>query len=303
VSPVLFPDDSEVDDLIVGPESVAWQRTSDMRLNLVMLYPLLLQVAHPTVGAGVRDFSDFEDRPWNRLLRTLDYVSVLVYGGREAVTAGRTLRGLHRRFKGIRPDGKPYSALEPDAYAWVHATLIDAYVAGHAQFGHPMNPAETERFYSEYRGLGRLIGVRKRDLPPDWTSFRIYFDRMVSAQLVPNESVDRVLRGLHAAPTPIPMPDLLWRAIRLTPRRALWLAGVGLLDRQLRRRLGIAWSPFDEAQFRTLGLISRSVDPLMPDRLKITGPAQMRRREKLLARRRAAGQEVALEPVTHGVVA
>src|SRR3989440_12913579 len=76
----LFPSDEELDQIIVGPDSVSWRRTSDARLYLAMLYPLLLQVAHPTVGAGVRDYSDFERRPWERLLRTIDYVSLLVYG-------------------------------------------------------------------------------------------------------------------------------------------------------------------------------------------------------------------------------
>ena len=57
-----------------------------------MLYPLLLQVAHPTVGAGVHDYSDFEQRPWDRLMKTIDYVSLLVYGGRDAAAAGRRLR-------------------------------------------------------------------------------------------------------------------------------------------------------------------------------------------------------------------
>ncbi|MDQ6841218.1 MAG: oxygenase MpaB family protein, partial [Actinomycetota bacterium] len=95
----LFPTESELDQLILGPDSVAWRIASDVRLNMVMLYPLLLQVAHPTVSAGV---VDFEQRPWERLVRTLDYVNVLIYGGREAAAAGRRLRTLHRRFKGVR---------------------------------------------------------------------------------------------------------------------------------------------------------------------------------------------------------
>src|SRR2546429_8366946 len=77
----LFPPDTELEGILVGPNSVTWRSTSDARLYAVMLYPLLLQVAHPTVGAGVRDYSDFDRRPWNRLIRTIDYVTLLVYGG------------------------------------------------------------------------------------------------------------------------------------------------------------------------------------------------------------------------------
>ncbi len=77
----IYPPPAEIDDILVGPESITWQRASDVRLYVVMVYALLLQVAHPTVGAGVRDYSDFEQRPWHRLLRTIDYVTLLVYGG------------------------------------------------------------------------------------------------------------------------------------------------------------------------------------------------------------------------------
>src|ERR1700738_3799736 len=129
---VLFPGGAELDRILVGPESVTWRSTSDARLYAVMLYPLLLQVAHPTVGAGVSDYSDFERRPWDRLLRTIDYVSLLVYCGPDAAPAGRRRRDVHNGFKGTRPDGQRYYALEPKAYAWVHAPLIDTYVRGHA---------------------------------------------------------------------------------------------------------------------------------------------------------------------------
>src|SRR5205085_12678352 len=152
----LFPTDEELDSLLVGPDSVTWRFASDARLYLVMLYPLLLQVAHPTVAAGVHDYSDFEQRPWDRLLRTLDYVSLLVYSGEEAVAVGRRLRELHKQFRGTREDGERYYALEPEAYAWVHATLLESYVVGHAQLGSAVSAPETETFYREYRRLGRL---------------------------------------------------------------------------------------------------------------------------------------------------
>jgi uncharacterized protein (DUF2236 family) len=264
---------------------VSWRIASDARLYLVMLYPLLLQVAHPTVGAGVRDYSDFEQRPWDRLLRTLDYVNMLVYGGADAAPAGRRLRALHRKFKGTRPDGKRYSALEPDAYAWVHATLIETYVAGHRQFGHPMGPAQVESFYREYRGLGRLIGVRGEDLPPDWAGFRRYFDRVLATELEHTDSVDRVLRSVRrAAHPPLPVPDLLWRAIRMPAGRALWLGGVGLMPPALRQRLGIRWRRVDDGVFRGLGAATRALDPLMPTSLKVMGPAHLRWREMEIAR-------------------
>jgi uncharacterized protein (DUF2236 family) len=281
----LFPTEAESERLIVGPDSVAWRIGSDARLYFVMLYPLLLQVAHPTVAAGVDDFSDFERRPWERLFRTLDYVCLLVYGGREAIAAGRRLRALHGAFRGVKPDGTTYHALEPDAYAWVHATLLDAFIAGHAHFGLALTRSELEQFYREYRGLGRLIGVREHDLPTDYASFRTYFDHAARTSLVRTGAVERVLKAVaDAAPPPIRIPRALWRAIRVPPRRALWLGGVGLLGDELRMRLGIDWGRRAQAEFEAIGALSRAATPVMPKALRVTGPAQLRWRREAIAR-------------------
>jgi uncharacterized protein (DUF2236 family) len=218
-------------------------------------------------------------------MRTIDYVSLLVYGGAEAIPAGRRLRALHKGFRGTREDGRPYYALEPEAYAWVHATLLETYVAGHAHFGRPMSPGETESFYQEYRGLGRLIGVRDGELPDDWAGFRRYFDHTLRTELVRTESVDRVLNSIRkAARPPLPVPDLLWRAARIPAGRLLRVGGLGLMDEELRRRLGVRWTRADERAFRGLGGLSRRLEPVMPDRLKVMGPAQLRWRRQAIAR-------------------
>ena len=63
---------------------------------------------------------------------------MLVYGGPEnAVSTGRAMRAMHQRIKGIASDGRHYHALEPEAYAWVHATLAETIAGSHARFGRP----------------------------------------------------------------------------------------------------------------------------------------------------------------------
>lgn len=78
---------------------------------------------------------------------------------------GPTDPGDDKQIKGIRPDGERYHALEPEAYAWVHATLAHSIVRGHELLGKPMRPDQIETFYTEWRLTGELIGVRERDLP------------------------------------------------------------------------------------------------------------------------------------------
>ena len=119
--PSVLPPPEEWPQLAPGPESVVWRRASDPRVLLTAGYALVLQVAHPTVGAGVSEHSSFREDPWRRLSRTLDAFYGLVYGGPQAAgEAGRRLRALHRTIRGVEAGGRRYSALEPEAYAKKH---------------------------------------------------------------------------------------------------------------------------------------------------------------------------------------
>ena len=286
VDSALFPTAEEAARLVVGPDSITWRLTSDIRLFLAPLYALILQVAHPTVAAGVRDYSDFDQRPWERLMRTLDYLVVLQYGGSEAVVVGRRLRELHKRFKGTMSDGRSYYALERGAYTWVHATLLETYVRAHEHFGRRMTADELERFYREYVGLGQLVGVHREDLPPTWEGFRAYFERMTAQELVPNETVERVLEAARKSASP-EIPSLYrvgWRLLSYAPTRASYLGGVGLLSDRLRERLHISWSHREELEFQALSACARSLTPILPPKLRIFGPTHLRWRRREIDR-------------------
>src|SRR4051794_1201167 len=148
------------------PAPVTRRLTGDARLLMSAGYALVLQVSHPTVGAGVAQHSNFSADPWGRLLRTLDYVNVTVFGGPEAAAEmGRRTRERHKSIKGVRPDGTRYPSLEPEAFAWVHATLAHSILEAQAMFGRRPRRWERDAFYEDWRELGGLVGVRERDLP------------------------------------------------------------------------------------------------------------------------------------------
>jgi uncharacterized protein (DUF2236 family) len=305
-SPVM-PTDEEVERIVLGPDSLVWQRFSDARLFAGAGYALLLQVAHPTVGAGVRDHSTFEQDLWGRFLRTTDYLNLLVYGGREAAAMGRRLREVHRSIKGTNPDGTRYHALEPEAYAWVHATLLDAALRAHELFVGRPERHEIERFYAEYMPLGRLVGVRAEDLPPDLASFQEYFDEMVSERLEHNETVDRVLRSIVERPEPPPFmarAESLWRVLRIAPSRALRLATFGMLPPLLRQRFDVPWTRANRAELRAVAAASRAAGPLLPKSLRVMGPGHLRwRADEIYRGPLGAGGDGVLgagqEPVAH----
>jgi uncharacterized protein (DUF2236 family) len=287
VTGVALPSAEEAAALVPGPRSLLWRLAGDARLMSTAGYALVLQVAHPTVAAGVREHSSYAEDPWGRLLRTLDYVYLMTYGGPEtAAVTGRRLREMHRRIKGVAPDGRRYYALEPEAFAWVHATLIDAIVLGHRRFGQRLGQAEIDRLYDEWLRLGRLVGVREVDLPAEWTAFRAYFDRMVDERLEDSDVVHGVLSVLsRPAPPPVPhMWSTAWRLLWLPLGRAVALATVGLLPARLRERLGLGWTPAHELELRALALATRTATPVMPRSMCAVGPDYLRWRRPAIAR-------------------
>jgi uncharacterized protein (DUF2236 family) len=290
------PGDTAPSELARGPESVVWRYAGDVRGLLASGSALVLQVGHPTVAAGVREHSDYAADPWGRLLRTLDYLFTAIYADRDAAAdAGRLLRERHRQIKGTKPDGGSYHALEPEAFAWVHATLTEQIVAANAHFARPMPATVLEPFYGEMRQIGYLHGVGEDDLPPTYAEFRSYFAEMVDTRLEDSDVVRGVLDSLtHPAPPTQKLPETAWRIARAPMVRAARLGTVGLLPRSLRERWGIPWSRAQELQLRALGAASRGATPLMPRSLRVMGPGYLRQRNRQQERRRARMRRRAL---------
>jgi uncharacterized protein (DUF2236 family) len=294
----VLPDEHELAALAPGPDSVTWRVAGDLRLLGAAGYALVLQVAHPTVGAGVSDYSSFRDDPWGRLMRTLDYVNGTVYGGPEmAGEIGRRVRGVHRTIKGVKPTGERYHALEPDAFAWVHATLAASIADASVRLGRGLTVAEREQFWGEWRAVGRLVGVRDRDLPEDWGAFEEYFVWMVLNVLEDQPAVHEVLDALGSA-TPPPLPGLalpLWPMVRWPLGQQLRLLTIGLMPNVLRERFGLRWTAAHGAAFELLALSSRAATPVMPPLMRVFGPHYLRWRRGALER-----GEVASSAATRG---
>ncbi len=283
----VMPSLEEARELVPPEDGITWRLAGDARILGSAGYALLLQVTHPVVGAGVSEHSNFRADPWGRLLRTLDYTSSTVYGGpRLALEIGTRVREMHKQIKGVLPNGERYHALEPKAYAWVHATLGEAIVRGHENFGSPLSEAELEEFWTEWRPIGRLVGVRERDLPETWAEFVPYFERTVDEVLESTDAAHEVLESLQE-PTPPPIPwmrEPMWRAISWPSTKAGTIGTVGMLPPVLRRRLGIGWTERDQRTFERLGAISRRTRPLMPKTMRCFGPSYLKWRREAIAR-------------------
>src|SRR3954452_14802355 len=186
---------------------------------------------------------------------------------------------MHKRLNGTHADGTHWHALDPEAFHWVHATLVDGIAEMNARFGQPMNGLELELFYEEMREVGRMYGLREQDMPPDWTSFRAYFDRMVETELRDSETLQNVIKSVfHPAKPPLPVPEGLWNIASWTGAELLRLTAVASLPPSLRRRVALEWSRERELALRAQQGAIRGLARRLPDRLRLMPPAYAARR-------------------------
>ena len=257
----------------LGPDSVVWSVFGELTFVLGASRRLLIDVAHPIVATGVREFSVFESDPYGRAERTLDMIMGVVYGQEKALETARALRNLHQDFKGRNADGTRWSALNPEAFHWVHASLDHGVYTQQKVLGRGWRPGEVEQFYLEMRRVGRLYGVREQDMPPDWSAFCEWFDHMIATRLERSDITDRVL-AVIAAPKPPPMIPVLRRplvwnyTVRPVAGRVLTLITAGLLTPELRELLGVRWNRGRAMAFGVLAAVSRTVLPRLPRLLR-----------------------------------
>ena len=121
----------------------AWRVNAEPAVFLGGGRALLMQVAHPGVGAGVEQHSSYAKDPWGRLFRTVDVMLKMSFGTPEqSARQVRLLEKMHKRVKGTTDFGDPYSAFDVDLQVWVWATLVDTALKVYEQVQGELWPSE-----------------------------------------------------------------------------------------------------------------------------------------------------------------
>ena len=129
---------------------------------------LLLQLAHPSVAAGVADHSDFRADPWRRL--DGDPSELPDHRLRDD-RSGQCRDPPAERAPSRRSSGRATSARDPELSLWVHATLVDSTIAVYDAWLEPLSRDRRAAFYAETRPIGRAFGVPETMLPADIDAF------------------------------------------------------------------------------------------------------------------------------------
>ncbi|MFJ9412704.1 oxygenase MpaB family protein [Streptomyces sp. NPDC101227] len=257
------------------PGGVLWSLVGDIRMLLTLPAALTMQVAHPAVGAGVDEHSVFRTDPWGRGERSLVSLQMWVYGGEEAAEEGRRLRRLHKSIQGTDAHGRKYHALSPAYYAWVHATGYPVFRHAQRYLGRPFTEAQERRLYAEWLQVGRVLGIRDRDMPQTIEEFWPYYRKVLDNDLEETAVVRELLAPQRPMPVPGRGPRPLLALLRLTwpwvyPRfaRLRRFVTVGLMPPDARCAIGLEWTDEQERALRRFGRVVRAVVPLLPERVR-----------------------------------
>ena len=242
---------------LFGPESISWRIDRELVVLAGGSCALLMQAAHPVVAAGVVEHSTFATDPFGRLMRTLESSFDVVFGSRSTAEAAiERVNAIHRSVRGRMPDGRtPYTALDPEALLWVHATLVDTALRVYGRFVAPLSAADEQAYHAESGRVALMLGVPDELLPPTIGELRGWMtDRLGDGTIRVTPEARRIAETV-LYPLPV-MPRVAWDAAHLI--------SLSTLPPGLRRQYGIGWSARRERGVERIARATRRALPLVP---------------------------------------
>jgi uncharacterized protein (DUF2236 family) len=223
---------------------------------------LLMQAAHPVAVRGLLAHSSAMDEPYERLARTAEVMSTIGFGSRaDADRVTKRVRGLHRKYK----------VDQPDLLLWVLFTLVDSGLVVYQLYVDKLSDEEQAEHWQDYKQVGRLFGLKDRDMPDTLADLREYKREMLEGDVlhVSDWARRRAREIVLEPPAPLVAKPLLETVNFVT---------IALLPDRIRREYGFSALPpaFVRRALVAGGAeyVKRAVIPLMPERLRLVPAAR-----------------------------
>jgi uncharacterized protein (DUF2236 family) len=240
---------------------------------------LLMQAAHPVAVIGLLAHTASLEEPYDRLARTAATMNTIAFGSKpQADRITRRVRAMHRRVGGALeeavgpyPAGTPYRADDPDLLLWVLFSLWDSSLVVYRKYVRPMSRAEEASYWQDYKIVGRLFGLKPRDLPRTLVELDAYRTRMLDGDelFVTDWARQRARQIVLSPPVPLAARPLLEAANFIT---------IALLPDGIRRQYGFSALPPPLLRRALVAggaeYVRRAILPLLPDRLRLVPGAR-----------------------------
>jgi len=260
-------------------DSMLRRVNSERALALAGPRALLMQAAHPLAVSGLLAHSTALDEPYDRLARTAKVLSTIGFGSREdadRVTA--RVRSMHRRVRGAiahpvgpYPAGARYRADDPELLLWVLFTLVDSAVVVYRMYVGSMSREQEAALWQDYRVVGRLFGLRERDMPETLGDLERYRREMLDGErlYVSDWARERARQIVLEPPVPWMARPLLETVNFIT---------IALLPDRIREQYRFASLPPAIVRKAVVSggaeYVKRAVIPFIPERLRLVPAAR-----------------------------
>jgi uncharacterized protein (DUF2236 family) len=225
---------------------------------------LLLQIAHPAVGRGVVEHSDFASRLMDRFDGTMLYLTASMFGTPEELRAMRRI--VNRAHAPVRGGAagastpRPaYNAYDPELQLWVAATLYQTMMELHRRVFGELTEAQADAAYRELAQALSNLQLSPDEWPASRAAFDDYWMRMVNALRVD----DQVLAVSRQILYPRGVP--WWLRPTLPVVRLLT---AGLLPEAARREFQLPWDAGRQRRFDRLMRWTVALYPRLPLRVR-----------------------------------
>lgn len=273
------PQAEEVDGFF-GADSMVRRLHRERLVLFSGVRALLMQACDPLAVVGFRRHSIIFDDPQLRLQRTDERMSRIYFGSREeAEETGRVVEAMHRRVRGRTPSdygpipkGTPYDASDPELGLWVLATLADSALVYYERIFGALDAPERERYWSEYRRVGQLLGLPPDSMPATHGDLEDYVEgRLRDGSLwISDERREQAVQMI------LEPPWTGWlRAAAIPVTETVRLISVGLLPPEIRTLFGFGWDPAREALLRSTLLQLRVGSRFWPDAVRLHPAARL----------------------------
>lgn len=254
-----------------GPNSISWKVNREIVVVAGWGRAILLQLAHPSVAAGVHHHSTFRGSlraSFRRLHSTVGSMLAITFGETEqTIAAAAGINVIHDRVCGRVTDPlrtsenlfdppRTYSAHDPGLQRWVHATLLDSIPLAYDRLVGPLTTRERDRYCAEAAIMEPLLGMPADWLPRDSAQLDAYMHEMLASGTLVVSDTSRSLA--HALLYP-PQWWLAWPAFR-----ALQLLTIGTLPPVIRQAYGFQWGARDERALARWTTLLRTLVRVLP---------------------------------------
>lgn len=257
-----------------GAGSVSWTVNREMIVVAGWGRAILLQLAHPSVAAGVHAHSSFRGSLASSIARlhsTVRAMLSLTFGDTEQVIATAAgINTIHDRVRGTDAAGGAYSAHDPELLRWVHATLLESIPLVYDRLVAPLTGAEKDQYCTESAIMEPLLGMPQGWLPRTRAQLDDYMREMLAGGSIVVTDTSRSLARAVLYP---PRWYAAWPAFR-----AVQLLTIGSLPPSIREAYGFAWTAKDARALDRWTVVLRGSIRLLPAMAREWPMARHRRR-------------------------